>query len=635
MNVSLMGFSPLLRSKSVSIEVAAAAGEDAPTTKEALKIEGFMSLADPDRSLESVDPVAFNLEQFRLNKQLWIDHEKWLRSDGNTVPVGVVDTIDPVVVERGDGGMLNVVSLDTKEAITSISSEDFLVKEGDRGIWVSANILEEEVAEMVMDGRYRSFSWRGIASQNERTRELTNVDLMEVSIVSIPAHPHASFTIAKSLSPVNSKDPFTSSQFTITDSGIVHELSTAKGMEKGAIGPHSTGTSDKPWDSGTNKKNLKEDQTSSYYRRMFTWVDSGNDAKVKASYKFPHHEVSSDGSIGAANLSACSAIIANLNGARTPAGIPTDDRAGVYRHAASHLRSAGKEPTRLKNVDSIPETPWSECPFIICAVSSNGTVETSASKSLEEARTIAVNLLSVDSVCKTVIMTNTHTAVDGSAVFESVDMFTTTMCKGEDTKDLVELSAAEACALGFGVKDAPNDGKEAGAINAPTIEGGDISMTVEELKAAMEEVMKSSLDPVVKRIEALEKGADDPGETEEPVADPDVGESAEAPVSAEVAPEPDESEAPTDAESPTVDTDALKELTGVLTEQVKTSFATLASRLDTLERKPAAKSAIGDDEVKPVPDNVVKITAKDYKEAAKDALLVSMVPQEVRDRRNS
>ncbi|WP_200853980.1 hypothetical protein, partial [Klebsiella pneumoniae] len=85
-----------------------------------------------------------------------------------------------------------------------------------------------------------------------------------------------------------------------------------------------------------------------YYRRAYAWRDPDADPSTKSAYKFIHHEVSEDGEPGPANLTACSAGIAVLNGGRGGADIPDSDREGVWRHLAAHLRDAGREPPELQ-----------------------------------------------------------------------------------------------------------------------------------------------------------------------------------------------------------------------------------------------------------------------------------------------
>lgn len=123
----------------------------------------------------------------------------------------------------------------------------------------------------------------------------------------------------------------------------------------GAIRVHHTATSDSPWDAKEAVRRLRNDGNEQYYRQAFAWQDPGADPETKSAYKFSHHEVSENGQIGAANIRACRAAIAVLNGARGGADIPDSDRPGVYAHAAAHLRDAGFEPPELKASAGIVE----------------------------------------------------------------------------------------------------------------------------------------------------------------------------------------------------------------------------------------------------------------------------------------
>jgi HK97 family phage prohead protease len=111
----------------------------------------------------------------------------------------------------------------------------------------------------------------------------------------------------------------------------------------GAIRSHTTATTDESWDGGQHVSNLKSDGGESYLKSMFAWQDPEADATTKSAYKFPHHMVSGDGDVGAANTKAASSGIGALNGARGGADIPDGDRKGVYNHLARHIDDAGKD----------------------------------------------------------------------------------------------------------------------------------------------------------------------------------------------------------------------------------------------------------------------------------------------------
>lgn len=121
----------------------------------------------------------------------------------------------------------------------------------------------------------------------------------------------------------------------------------ASGQTFGAVAAHETATSDSDWDAATQEKKLGDEVTLDAARGMYAWVDeeaAEDDVVPKDACKFPHHEVSDDGTPGAANLTACSAGIGALNGARGGADIPAGDKQGVYDHLAAHLRDGDQEP---------------------------------------------------------------------------------------------------------------------------------------------------------------------------------------------------------------------------------------------------------------------------------------------------
>ena len=116
-----------------------------------------------------------------------------------------------------------------------------------------------------------------------------------------------------------------------------------------ALAVHHTDVSSKAWDGAKNESNLKNDGDAAYYKKAYAWVDPEADPNTKSAYKFIHHEVANDGTIGAANIKACITGIAALNGARGGTKIPDADKKGVYNHLAAHLRDADIEPPELKS----------------------------------------------------------------------------------------------------------------------------------------------------------------------------------------------------------------------------------------------------------------------------------------------
>jgi hypothetical protein len=114
----------------------------------------------------------------------------------------------------------------------------------------------------------------------------------------------------------------------------------------GPIRSHSTKTSEGSWN-GSGAESKLGDATPATMRRAYAWADPDGKPDNKGSYKFIHHEVSSRGGVGAANVRACISGIGVLNGGRRGADIPASDRKRIYAHLARHLRDAGHEPPEL------------------------------------------------------------------------------------------------------------------------------------------------------------------------------------------------------------------------------------------------------------------------------------------------
>lgn len=127
-------------------------------------------------------------------------------------------------------------------------------------------------------------------------------------------------------------------------------------QEMGAVGTHDTATSDGDWDAGANEKLLDGPLSVDKARAAYGWYDGGavtDGEMAKSAAKFLHHEISEDGTVGAANLAACSAAIGSLHGARGGSSIPEADRRGVYDHVAAHLKAAGREPEPFRALHAV------------------------------------------------------------------------------------------------------------------------------------------------------------------------------------------------------------------------------------------------------------------------------------------
>lgn len=117
---------------------------------------------------------------------------------------------------------------------------------------------------------------------------------------------------------------------------------------KGAIAVHHTAVdTDSAWDAGEALKNLGDEPTVAQLKALHAWYDEDQDSNLKGAYKLPHHNVSSQGKVGAANMKGCASAMGRLNGGGLD--IPSADRKGVYSHLKVHYDDADMEAPDLKS----------------------------------------------------------------------------------------------------------------------------------------------------------------------------------------------------------------------------------------------------------------------------------------------
>jgi len=110
---------------------------------------------------------------------------------------------------------------------------------------------------------------------------------------------------------------------------------------RGAIRPHETDVRNVEWSSAAAQV---EGAGVTGLRSMHAWVDTNGDPESAKNYRYLHHDAPG----GAANLRACLAGIARLNGAKGADAVAESDREGVYKHLASHVIDAGRTPPELR-----------------------------------------------------------------------------------------------------------------------------------------------------------------------------------------------------------------------------------------------------------------------------------------------
>lgn len=160
------------------------------------EVRGFISTADLDRHQDMIDPALFDVGTFLKNPQLFVDHQPWLTAAGNPISVGRVTSLIPAKAVEKDDGSFDIVSIEDDTVIDTVPKEEAdIVQNGQKGLWGVVEVMEKDVIQLVNDGRLNAFSWRGDLIE---TRFGKHIDLMEVSLVYIPANAKALFMVTKS-----------------------------------------------------------------------------------------------------------------------------------------------------------------------------------------------------------------------------------------------------------------------------------------------------------------------------------------------------------------------------------------------------------------------------------------------------
>ena len=123
---------------------------------------------------------------------------------------------------------------------------------------------------------------------------------------------------------------------------------------------HHTATVNGTWDSGPNVGRLPSPLSVATAKAMYGWYDSTQvtDGELpKSACKLPHHEVSADGSPGAANMNGVRNALARL----PQSDIPEAEQDAVRRHLQAHMADAapGNEADENEPAGETVEPDWS------------------------------------------------------------------------------------------------------------------------------------------------------------------------------------------------------------------------------------------------------------------------------------
>ena len=172
------------------------------SSDEKVIVRGLFTTDILDRERDFVDPMSFKLTTFENTRTLLRNHQFIKDSQGNKYSAGHVTKLVPVIIDsenpenKDEWVLRSLLDSEIKIMWPKRKSPNLLV--GDKGIHVVAEVTHPEVIKQVNEGSLGAFSWTGLSRPVEREnkiRELTEIDLIEISLVNTPANPDATFMV--------------------------------------------------------------------------------------------------------------------------------------------------------------------------------------------------------------------------------------------------------------------------------------------------------------------------------------------------------------------------------------------------------------------------------------------------------
>lgn len=178
---------------------------ESPITPNSVFIKGFASVAILDRSNEYVDPREFDVATFMASPTLLENHKFLFDEFGNETVAGRVDFMEAAFISRlAEDPEFWIISslIDGREINTILRSKVPNLHEGDKGLFIVAEVTHPNSIRKVLSGEIGGLSWMGYVTSMEDAGGATilrQIDLAEVSIVNVPGNSQATFMIGKSL----------------------------------------------------------------------------------------------------------------------------------------------------------------------------------------------------------------------------------------------------------------------------------------------------------------------------------------------------------------------------------------------------------------------------------------------------
>lgn len=181
-------------------------------------VKGFVSVELIDRSGDRVPPESFNLDNFANNKQLWLNHRLIKEYDNTESAAGLITLatasyIDSENPNNREEWVINRIETDEFVSFFPKSQVPDLIP-GDKGLFVVAEVTHEKAIQKVDTGEVMAFSWQGrskFVDNPDGSKTLTDIDLIEMSLVNVGDNNQANFVI------VDPKNPEFNSEISIKE----------------------------------------------------------------------------------------------------------------------------------------------------------------------------------------------------------------------------------------------------------------------------------------------------------------------------------------------------------------------------------------------------------------------------------
>ena len=282
------------------------------TKIDGVKIEGFASTPELDRDYDIVEPTAFaaSIAAFLANPQLLYNHD----FDRN---VGLVESVD----FRKDG------------------------------VFVRASVMDPQLADWCKTGRIRMFSvqfriaadgytWEeievpgvdengGAIKRKVSVRRITKGELLEISLVTVPANRTAAFELSKAL-----KD---GTDLRCTDCGASNEFCSC--AETAAVMDHRT------FDVAAEGEEVEESLTKIAALLGTQAADHAVGRKTDSGHRFQHHAAAAGDLKLVPGLLRCA--MATLVGGDAAKSMTWPERERLWKHLARHYGELKAEAPKL------------------------------------------------------------------------------------------------------------------------------------------------------------------------------------------------------------------------------------------------------------------------------------------------